>query len=334
MSKSAWMRGRGEPAVGVGAERRAGSAPGGASSSRPSTPAADRAPRTGRSRRSAAIAISGWSDRSSLPPKPPPQALGMTRTRSVGQAEDQRELVAVHVRRLGGGEDLDPSVDQARGPGLGLDVGVLDVGRLERAASAVTADSASAAAGVAQPDDPLDEDVAGRRLVELVRPRVQRRVDARSAAAAAPRSIGSSPSSIAATVAASPTSASTASPRVADVPVGEHRLVLARRVDPEPVLARDVGRREHPDQAGMARRGAAPRSPTVNRAWACGERTARRWSAPSCGRSSPKRSVPVTFSTPSVRAIRAPTARPGRGSQRARRRSPRPPTRTACTIEV
>ena len=38
--------------------------------------------RTGRSRIHAAIATSGWSDRSSLPPNPPPQALGMTWTRS------------------------------------------------------------------------------------------------------------------------------------------------------------------------------------------------------------------------------------------------------------
>ena len=37
-------------------------------------------PRTGRPVSQAATARSGWIDRSSLPPKPPPQALGMTRT--------------------------------------------------------------------------------------------------------------------------------------------------------------------------------------------------------------------------------------------------------------
>ena len=49
------------------------------------------------------------------------------------QAEDERELVAIHVRRLGRRPDLDPPVDDARGPGLGLDVRVLHERRLERA---------------------------------------------------------------------------------------------------------------------------------------------------------------------------------------------------------
>ena len=70
-------------------------------------------------------------------------------------------------------------------------------------------------------------------------------------------------------------------------------------------------------------RGPAPRSPTRKRAWACGERTARRCQAPSAGRSSPNSSAPVTLASPSVRAMRAPTAAPtagtGAGDRAARR---------------
>ena len=47
----------------------------------------------------------------------------------VGEAEDERDLVAVHVRGLGGREDGDPVADPLRIPGLGFDVGVLDVAR-------------------------------------------------------------------------------------------------------------------------------------------------------------------------------------------------------------
>ena len=43
------------------------------------------------------------------------------------------DLVAVHVGRLGGGVDLDPVANPARPAGLGLDIGVLDERRLERA---------------------------------------------------------------------------------------------------------------------------------------------------------------------------------------------------------
>ena len=57
--------------------------------------------RTGWSSRRAAMAMSGWRDRSSLPPNPPPQALGMTRTRSAGSprisASSSRSMYGVCV---------------------------------------------------------------------------------------------------------------------------------------------------------------------------------------------------------------------------------------------
>ena len=39
---------------------------------------------------------------------------------------------------------------------------------------------------------------------------------------------------------------------VAHVAIGQHGLVLARRVDPEPVVPRDVGGAQDPDQARVA----------------------------------------------------------------------------------
>ncbi len=49
--------------------------------------ARDQTARTGRRSTQAATASSGCTDTSSLPPKPPPQAEGMIRTASCGDAE-------------------------------------------------------------------------------------------------------------------------------------------------------------------------------------------------------------------------------------------------------
>ena len=63
--------------------------------------------RTGRLVTHAATASSGCTDTSSLPPKPPPQAVGRMRTRDCVDAEHARGLLAVHVGRLRAGGDLD-----------------------------------------------------------------------------------------------------------------------------------------------------------------------------------------------------------------------------------
>ena len=63
--------------------------------------------RTGRRVTQAATASSGCTETSSLPPKPPPQAVGRMRTRVGCEAEHARRLLAVHVGRLRAGRDLD-----------------------------------------------------------------------------------------------------------------------------------------------------------------------------------------------------------------------------------
>ena len=44
----------------------------------------------------------------------------------LGEAHDQRDLVAIHVGRLGAGRDLEPLAFAPREAGLGLDIGMLD----------------------------------------------------------------------------------------------------------------------------------------------------------------------------------------------------------------
>ena len=63
--------------------------------------------RTGRPVTHAATASSGCTDTSSLPPKPPPQAVGRMRTRAAVDAQHARRLLPVHVGRLRAGGDLD-----------------------------------------------------------------------------------------------------------------------------------------------------------------------------------------------------------------------------------
>ena len=137
---------------------------------------------------SAAIAISGCSERSSLPPNPPPQALGMTRTRSAGRprisASSSRSMYGVWVRR----EDLDPPVDHARAsrPRARCRRARRRSSRTSRSPS--TADAASAASTSPQPDAALDEHVARATPSWSVGAAgSERRVRSRRAAAAAPR---------------------------------------------------------------------------------------------------------------------------------------------------
>ena len=168
----------------------------------------------------------------------------------LGQPEDQRQLVAVHVRRLGGGEDLDAAVDDARRPGLGLDVGVLDVGGLERPGRR-RGGRGQVGVDVAQPDEALDEDVPGRGLVEPGRGRVERGVDADQRRQRLPldRQLVVGDGGHGRGVADERQHGLAA---VADVALGEDRLVLAGRVDPEPVVARDVVGGQDADEARVA----------------------------------------------------------------------------------
>ena len=77
--------------------------------------------------------MKGCTDRSSLAPKPPPTAVGMMRTCVGRDAENLRDVVAIHIGRLRAGLDFDAVADAAREAGLRLDIGVLDEAGLERA---------------------------------------------------------------------------------------------------------------------------------------------------------------------------------------------------------
>ena len=214
----------------------------------------------------------------------------MTRTRSSGQPEDQGQLVAVHVRRLGGDEDLDAPVDHAGRPGLGLDVRVLDPGRLEASPSPSRRPPASSRVDVAEPDEALDEHVARATPRGAVAPPGRAPHRSRAAAAAAPtRSAARRPRSRPRSrrrrrAPAPPRPGSARSPRRA--PAGPCRWRRSRTGCCRG-RRRRRGRGRGPDGAAST----GPRSPTRNRAWACGDRTARRLQAPSAGRSSPNRSA-------------------------------------------
>ena len=125
-----------------------------------------------------------------------------------------------------------------------------------------------------------------------------------------------SASAIASTVSASPTSASTASPRKRTRPSASTGWSLRSAKIAKRCSARRprVTTSTRPGQRARS----APRSPSSKAAWACGERTTRIVSdgnAPARGSSSaPKRSVPVTLAGASSRGARAPTARPAAGS--------------------
>ena len=234
-----------------------------------------------------------------MPPKPPPQALGMTRTRSGGQAEDQRQLVAVHVRRLRRRPDLDacrpprapcpPRARCTRAPRRSV----------SKVPDAVTADAASAASTSPRRRCPSTSTFPGAVLVQAGPRRVgqagspmptmrQRRPFDRQVLVPDP---GDRP----------PRRQRARAPprRDSDVPVGEHRLVLARVVDAVPVrpgMSAAVSTRTRPGCPAVN----AARSPTSNRAWrAASGRPAGR-GRPSSNRSSAEGlAVPVTCGMPS-----------------------------------
>ena len=205
-------------------------------------------PRTGRPVTSAAIASSGWIDRSSLPPKPPPQADGTTRTRSGAmprmRASSSRSMYGVWVVAQ---TSTRPSTTRAV-PASGSmyacstndglerarrrDRGPRRAPRRRRRARRTRARARSR--GVV-----VEERRAGRARGRDAKQRLER----------ASQAIGTSSSAMAATTRASPTSATDGLARIAHEPVREHGLVLAGLVDAVPVRARDVGGGQHPHQA-------------------------------------------------------------------------------------
>ncbi len=180
------------------------------------------------------------------------------------EPEDQRDLVAVHVWRLGRRNDLDPVAVASRITGLRFDVGMLEVTRLERPGRHDRG-GGQPRVHVSAHDPAARQDVAGKRVVELgraggrgdrrVEDRLQRHpVDREVAIIDAPDRLG---------VADQGRDRLAAEP---DVPVCEDRLVLACRIDPVEVLAGHVPGHEHPHEprvGGMKRREVADREARV-----------------------------------------------------------------------
>ena len=253
----------------------------------------------------AAIAMSAWTARSSLPPNPPPQAVGMIRTCSGGMPEDQRDLVAIHVRRLGA------DADSIRSPTGGPSPPRARCTRARRTSSRPRPrrDRRAGEGGVDVParEPAADQDVAGRASWSAGAPGARAPPAAQGGSGV--QAIGSSRrrSRRASVVADEREHRLTA---MADEALGERRLVLAGRVDAVAVLAGDVGGGEHVDEARVAarKRRRGHRSRTRARVGRTNRRAPR---ASRSGRSSaPKRAVPRTLATPSTFAIRAPTRGP------------------------
>ena len=162
--------------------------------------------------------------------------------------EDARGLVAVHVRRLGAGEDPDAVANPLGVARLGLDVRVLDEARRELALGHVRR-SAERRLDVALRDPAADQDVVriwrvnrllriGQCLLDLGLRRLRRPADRDLVVADAEHGM---------------LLADQAQHRLAVKPhaaVGEHRLILHVGKDAEAV-DRDIARRDHVDQAWM-----------------------------------------------------------------------------------
>ena len=77
--------------------------------------------------------MKGWTDRSSFEPKPAADRGRDDAHLRRRDAENFRDVVAIHVRRLRAGLDFDAIADASRKAGFRLDIGVLDEAGLERA---------------------------------------------------------------------------------------------------------------------------------------------------------------------------------------------------------
>ena len=166
-----------------------------------------------------------------------------------GQAEHVGDLVPVHMRRLGGGRDLQPAAGAARPARLGLDIGVLDEGGLEaaldddvgfgeRRLGLALLHEAGPHHVVFRPGMD-DRRVLGERALDPVRVRADLVADRHVLVADPVHRL---------------VVADQGQHRLAamlDLAVGEYRLVLDMRIAAETVDRRHVGRAEHPDQPGM-----------------------------------------------------------------------------------
>ena len=167
------------------------------------------------------------------------------------EAEDERDLVTVHVWGLGADRELDPVAHPARNPGLGLDVRVLDEGRLDldvRGQRRV----GERGVDVAVCDPPADEHVPRRGVVEHRGIRCERLVQALQRGQRLPgdRQLVIADGHDRSRIAHEREHGLAA---VSDNAVRQGGLVLASRIDAVPVLARHIGGRDDVDEARVSR---------------------------------------------------------------------------------
>jgi hypothetical protein len=203
------------------------------------------ASRTGGPRCQAATAIKRLHRESSLPPKPPPQAVGTMRTRLGLQPQDLRDLVAVHVGRLRRRMDLDPVAD-ALAPSRPR--ARYRRARRSRSRTLPSADMrprsvSKALAASPRATRPLSS-IVGPGGVQQRRPGRSRRIDADDGRFGDLPAIGTSSSRIANDGRAVADQSHDRLAAIAHLPVGEDRLVLDVGIDAEAV-AGHVGGGEH-----------------------------------------------------------------------------------------
>ena len=301
----------------------------GAWSRPPCSRAACRRRRTGRPSFQAASAISGWTERSSLPPKPPPQAVGTMRTRLGPEPHHARDLVAVHVGRLGrdvrsrcGRRPGRPSRPRAR------------YRRARRSAVSNTPSATAAQLGeglgdVAALHAAVEQQVA--RLVRLHQGRAgrQSRHRCRARGGSGIQVIGTSSSRMASTACARRRPGPRPPRRdSAPWPSASTGWSLIVGIDAEAVrTARRPPSARAAETLRATARGRRARSAPAHAASARPGSTAhRRGSA-----SAPNRSRPVTLATPSTRGeARADRATGRRAARRAARRIAPSPRRRSC----
>ena len=191
--------------------------------------------------------------------------------------ENARGLVAIHVRGLGAREDPDALADPLGVARFRLDVRVLDEAGRELALGHVRR-RGDRRVDVALHDPAADKDVVGvRRVDRLARVR-ERFLDLGLRGLQASSRIGISSSPIASTACCSPTRHSTASPRKRTRPSASTGWSFTSGKMPKLFTGTSRAVMTSTSPGCAARNG--PKSPSVKRALACGERMVRSQSAP------------------------------------------------------
>ena len=245
---------------------------------------------------------------------------GPAPARCRGRARSRRGPCTASACRRRRGSGAAPSAARADDLGvarLGLDVGVLDEARSRSAASATCGAPASARVDVAAHDAAAAQHVVGVARVQRAGARGASAASMSACGGSGVQRIGSRRRSIARDVAASPTSASTASPRKRTTPsasTGWSRR-SGKIANALPGTSAAVSTSTRPGRRARS----ASRSPSAKRACGCGERTdAQRQQRAGAGAGVGAEALAARRPWPARRAAatRAPTAWPAGGDRR------------------